>query len=65
VACIWATLRPEARQLATLIVGLSMLSFLILYLQAGQPQSLRVIAIADLLGLPFLLIVAWYAFIKA
>jgi hypothetical protein len=62
VACLWAVFRPEARQLAAIIVGLSMLSFLALYIQAGLPQNLRVIAIADLIGLPFFITVAWHAF---
>jgi cbb3-type cytochrome oxidase subunit 3 len=62
VACVWAAFQPEARQLATIIVGLSMLSFLVLYIQADLPLALRAIAIADLIGLPFFITVAWYAF---
>ncbi len=62
VACIWALLRPESRQLAVAVVGFSMLSFLVLYAMGGMPESLRVIAIADLIGLPFWVVVAWQAF---
>jgi hypothetical protein len=62
VACVWAVFRPEARQLAVMVVGTSMLSFLVLYALAGMPEGLKVIAIADTLGLPFLALVAWQAF---
>jgi hypothetical protein len=61
VACIWALLRPEARMLAAVLVGLSMVSFLILYINGSTPQNLRMIAIADLIGLPFLMIVTRHA----
>lgn len=60
--CIWASLRPEVRPLASVVVGISMLSFLWLYLAAGQPPALRQIAVADLIGLPFLAVAAWQAF---
>ena len=60
--CIWAALRPEARPVASVAVGISMLSFLWLYLAAGQPPALRQIAVADLIGLPFLAVAAWQAF---
>lgn len=62
VVCVWAMLRPEARQLATAAVGLSMLSFLLLYWLGGSPAALRTVAIADLVGLPFLAFAAWQAF---
>lgn len=54
VVCVWAALRPEVRQLASVVVAMGMLSFLWLYAAAGQPLVLRQIAIVDLLGLPFL-----------
>jgi hypothetical protein len=54
LVCVWAALRPEVRQLASVVVAMSMLSFLWLYAAAGQPLVLRQIAIVDLLGLPFL-----------
>jgi hypothetical protein len=56
--CIWAALRPEVRPLASVVVAISMISFLWLYAAAGQPAALRQIAIADLAGLPFLAIAA-------
>ena len=62
VICIWAVFRPEVRPLASVGVGISMLSFLWLYVTAGQPPALRQIAVADLIGLPFLAIAAWQAF---
>lgn len=48
--------------LAVLVVGISMVSFLLLYWQAGSPAPLRKIAQVDLLGLPVLAGVAWLAF---
>jgi hypothetical protein len=59
--CIWSLLQPESRQLGAVIVGISMQSFLMLYI-SGMPDSLHVVAIADLIGLPFLMIAAWQAF---
>jgi hypothetical protein len=62
VACVWAFYRPESRQIAVVMVGISMLSFLALYALNGMPESLRLIAIVDLIGLPFLLIAGVQAF---
>ena len=62
VACIWAAFVPEGRRLAVLVVGISMVSFLVLYWQAGSPTPLRKIAQVDCLGLPVLAGVAWLAF---
>jgi hypothetical protein len=62
VICVWAALRPDVRQLASVAVAISMLSFLWLYAAAGQPPALRQIAIVDLVGLPFLAMAAWLAF---
>lgn len=62
VACLWASIHPEARQLASLLTGISMLSFLWLYWRAGRPLALRTIALVDLIGLPFLLIALLGAF---
>lgn len=62
VACIWAAFVPEGRRLAVLVVGISMVSFLVLYWQAGSPPPLRKIAQVDLWGLPVLAGVAWLAF---
>lgn len=60
--CAWAALRPEVRSLACVVVAISMMSFLWLYAAAGQPAAMRQIAIADLVGLPFLAIAGWLAF---
>ncbi|MCE2890826.1 MAG: hypothetical protein ACK5XZ_13205 [Hyphomonadaceae bacterium] len=60
--CAWSIVRPEVRQLATVAVGFSMLSFLWLFWAAGSPPSLRSIALVDLIGLPLLAFVAWQAF---
>lgn len=62
VVCAWAAFRPETRRLATVSVGISMVSFLLLYGLAGAPPALRSIAIGDLLGLPFLAVAGWRAF---
>lgn len=62
IVCAWAIFRPEARPLAAVSVGVSMLSFLVLHWLAGAPAALRGIAAADLLGLPFLAFAAWRAF---
>jgi predicted signal transduction protein with EAL and GGDEF domain len=62
VACIWCALDPTPRRLGVVLVAISMLSFLALYFSNGGPPTLKQIAIADLLGLPALLFVAWKAF---
>jgi hypothetical protein len=60
--CCWAMIRPESRQIAVVLVGISMLSFLVLYIAGEMPSQLRAIAIVDLVGLPFLLVAGWLAF---
>lgn len=62
VICIWAALRPDVRPLASVALGISMVSFVAIWWLAGMSPALRTIAIADLLGLPFLLYAAWQAF---
>lgn len=62
IACVWAAFYGDVRKLVTVITGLSMISFLAIYVAHGQPASLRTIAIADLIGLPFLAYVGWKAF---
>jgi len=62
VVCVWAAFRPEVRQLASVAVGISMASFVVIWWLSGMPPALRTIAIADLIGLPVLLYVAWQAF---
>jgi len=60
--CVWSAFDPATRKLASVAVAVSMISFLWLYWSGGSPPSLRSIAIADLVGLPFLAYVAWKAF---
>ena len=62
VACIWAAFIPDGRRLAVIVVAISMISFLALYLMSGSPAGLTRIAIADMIGIPALLAVAWMAF---
>lgn len=62
VLCLWAAFDPASRRVASIGVGVSMISFLILYSLAGSPAPLRNIALADLAGLPFLAFVTWKAF---
>lgn len=59
---VWAAFDPASRRVASIGVGVSMVSFLILYWSAGSPPALRTIAIADLIGIPFLAFVTWKAF---
>jgi hypothetical protein len=59
---IWAAFDPASRRIASIGVGVSMISFLILYWSAGSPPALKTIAMTDLVGIPFLLFVAWKAF---
>ena len=61
-ACVWAAFVPEGRRLAVVVVGISMVSFLVLYASAGSPEPLKRIAVVDLAGLPILAGVAWLAF---
>lgn len=65
VICVWAAVRPEARVLASITVGISMGSFLIIWWASGMPVHLRTIAIADLAGLPVLLFATWQAVARA
>jgi hypothetical protein len=62
VICIWSIFRPEVRPLAAIAVGISMLSFVLLYWAGGSPPALRSIAMTDLAGVPFLVFVGWQAF---
>jgi hypothetical protein len=62
IMCIWAVFRPEVRQMATIGVGISMGTFVIIWALSGAPAALRTIAIADILGLAILLFVGWQAF---
>jgi hypothetical protein len=62
VLCLWAAMDPAVRKLAVIGVGFSMLSFLLIYVRAGQPAALKTIATVDLIGLVPLALVAWDAF---
>ena len=64
VLCIWCAFDPVPRQMASVVVAISMVSFLWLYWRAGAPRALRRIAIVDLIGLPALAIVVWQAMAK-
>ena len=62
VAVVYALFDPNARRLASIVVAISMIGFLIVYARAGLPEgALRKIAVADLIGLIPLLWVAWQA----
>ena len=62
IACIYAIFQPGSRQLAVVVVAVSMVSFLVLFALSGNPAGLRLVAIVDLVGLPFLAFAAWHAF---
>ena len=62
IACIYAIFQPGSRQLAAVVVAVSMVSFLVLFALSGNPAGLRLVAIVDLVGLPFLAFGAWHAF---
>lgn len=52
VTALYAMFDPGSRRLASLVLTISMVGFLIVYLRAGMaPGELRKIAIADLVGL--------------
>ena len=63
VACVWCAIDPAPRKLGVIVVAISMVSFLALYFANGSPVALRQIAIADLIGLPALVFVAWRTFV--
>lgn len=64
ISCLWAIADPASRRLAVTVIATSMLSFLFVYWHAGSPAELKRIAMADLLGLPFLAFAAWQAFVR-
>jgi hypothetical protein len=60
IVAIFAAFVPDARKLASVLVTISVLSFLLLYAKAGFPDNgLRKIAIADLVALALLIWVLW------
>ena len=62
IAYIYAIFQPGSRQLAAVMVAVSMVSFLVLFVLGGNPDKLRPVAMVDLIGIPFLAIAAWNAF---
>jgi len=62
VAALFAAFVPEARRVATLVVGISVFGFLLVYGIAGAPQGpLRTVAVVDAVALLPLAIVSWQA----
>jgi uncharacterized membrane protein len=62
VICVWAMARPEVRQLASVAVAVSMVSFIVLWRGAGSPAGLRTLAVVDLVAFLPLGYAAWAAF---
>ncbi len=62
VLCSWSVVSSGPRPAAAVVTAISMVSFLLLYWQAGSPAAFRTIALADLIGLPALVLVGWAAF---
>ena len=62
-ACLFAMFDQPARRALSVVVAISVVGFLVLYMQAGAPPgALRTIAVADaaaLLALAFVLFSAW------
>lgn len=48
--CVFAALDANARQLATIVAGVSVFGFLIVYAAARFPKSLRSIALMDVIA---------------
>ena len=62
VVALFAAFAPEARRAATLLVGISVIGFLVVYSVGGAPKGpLRTVAIVDALALMPLVIVSWEA----
>jgi hypothetical protein len=62
VLALFAAFAPEARRAATLLVGISVVGFLVVYAMAGAPEGpLRSIAIVDTAALLPLAVVSWSA----
>lgn len=60
ILCLWASWWAPVRPAALLAAAINVVGFLAFYALYGSPAgSLRVIAIADLVALPFLAIAAW------
>jgi hypothetical protein len=62
VLCLWAAFDSAVRPVAAAVTAVSMVAFLLIYWQGGNPLTLRSIAIADAIGLLPLAVVALAAF---
>lgn len=62
ILCLWSAFDPDARKAAAIATAISMLSFLALYVIAGRPEPIKTIAVVDMVGIPFLIFIAWKAF---
>lgn len=59
---LFAAFNPEARKAATLVVGISIIEFLLVYGMAGAPKrQLRTIAVVNAVALLLLVFVTWRA----
>jgi hypothetical protein len=59
LACVFAVFQPDARQLATIVAGVSVFGFLIVYAVAGAPKGpLRAIALMDAIAGAALIVAA-------
>lgn len=62
IVAVFAAFAPDARRAASLLVGTSVISFLIVYAGSGAPEgALRTIALVDAAALPPLAFVCWGA----
>lgn len=62
VAAVWAAFDPSVRRLCTVIVGIAVVGYLILYARAGMPEGpLRTVAAADAFALAPLGLAMWSA----
>lgn len=62
IVALLAAFDPHARKAASLVVAISVISFLLLYVSAGVPEgALRTIALVDSAALPPLAFVCWSA----
>jgi hypothetical protein len=63
VLSVWAAFDVVVQRPAVVVVGLSMVSFVGLFVAAGAPRALRTIAVVDAVGLVPLAFVGWRAFV--
>jgi hypothetical protein len=61
-ACVGAIFMPEGRRVASMVVAVSVIGFLLVYVRAGAPAgALRTVALVDLFALVPLAIVTFAA----